>query len=90
MARVTQFLGDLASGESGGTVPDQVIDGCDEVTVFGKADAFVLPESIPAELRSVTERVPLSIIGVAPKITDLLEETTNRNEGIAELSSQWD
>ena len=90
VARVLQFLGDLAGGQSGGTAPDQVIKGGEEVAVFGKANALIVPKSVPVELRSVPERVPLAIIGVAPEITDLLEETTNRDESIAKLPRQWD
>src|SRR5208282_610244 len=82
------FLGDLAGGQSGGTTPDQMINGGGQADVFGKANLFIVPKAVPVELRSGTERVPLAIIGIAPEITDLLEEGTNGEQGITELLSQ--
>ena len=35
-------MGDLAGGQSGGTAPDQVINGGEEVAVFGKANPFIV------------------------------------------------
>jgi hypothetical protein len=85
---VLQFLGQLAGGESSGTAPDQVSDGRGQTDVFGKANPLIVPKSIPIELRSVTERVPLAIISEAPEITDLLEEGTDGERGIIEGLSQ--
>jgi len=85
---VLQFLGQLARAESSGTAPDQMSNGGGQADVFGKTNPFMVPKAVLIELRSVTERVPLPILGVAPEVTDLLEEGPDGEGGITEGLSQ--
>ena len=88
VTRVLQLLGQFAGGQSGGTASDQITNRGGKTAVSGKADPFVVPKTVPVKLRRVAERVPLAIMGVAPEIADLLEEATDRDQGIPESLSQ--
>ncbi len=63
-------------------------NGGGQADVFGKTNPFMVPKAVLIELRSVTERVPLPILGVAPEVTDLLEEGPDGEGGITEGLSQ--
>ena len=69
---------------------EQIPNGGGKVALFGKADAFKAPKAVPVEMRRVAKSVPPAIMSVAPEIPDLLEETTDRDQGVTEgLGASW-
>src|SRR5437879_7490539 len=62
---------------------EQMTNGGGKTALFGKADTSVVPKALPVEVRRVPKGVPLAMMGVAPEIADLLEEATDRNQGVA-------
>jgi len=65
--------------------------GCGgEAAVFGKADPFEMPQSVRSKWGESCRVYHLPFSGVTPEIADLLEEATDRDEGIVEeASASW-
>jgi hypothetical protein len=87
-ARVWELSGQLSGRKPGGTASDQRRDRRRETALLGKALAPIVPEALAMELRGGSEGVPLAVMGVAPEVTDWVEESAHGDERVVQGLSQ--